>query len=45
LLRRGADDDALDIAWRTAMWRKTAGHGINDPGFVQPQRPMSAIGG
>jgi cyclic pyranopterin phosphate synthase len=45
LLRNGADDDALELAWRAAMWRKAAGHGINDPGFVQPQRPMSAIGG
>jgi len=27
------------------MWAKPAGHGINDPGFVQPDRPMSAIGG
>jgi len=24
---------------------KKAGHGIGDPGFVQPDRPMSAIGG
>ena len=45
LLRSGADDDALEQAWRTAMWAKAAGHGINDPGFVQPDRPMSAIGG
>lgn len=45
LLRGGADDDAVELAWRSAMWRKAAGHGINDPGFVQPQRPMSAIGG
>ncbi|APE18381.1 GTP 3',8-cyclase MoaA [Mycolicibacterium pallens] len=45
LLRRGADDDALESAWRAAMWRKAAGHGINNPDFVQPQRPMSAIGG
>lgn len=45
LLRSGADDDALEAAWRSAMWRKAPGHGINDPGFVQPQRPMSAIGG
>ena len=45
LLRNGADDDALELVWRAAMWRKAAGHGINDPGFVQPQRPMSAIGG
>jgi len=27
------------------MWAKAAGHGINDPDFVQPDRPMSAIGG
>ncbi|ANI41923.1 GTP 3',8-cyclase MoaA [Mycolicibacterium vaccae] len=45
LLRSGADDSALEAAWRTAMWEKAAGHGINDPGFVQPDRPMSAIGG
>jgi cyclic pyranopterin phosphate synthase len=45
LLRTGADDDALEHAWRVAMWRKAAGHGINDPGFTQPLRPMSAIGG
>ena len=41
----GADDDAVEAAWRAAMWAKPAGHGINDPGFVQPDRPMSAIGG
>lgn len=45
LLRSGADDDRLEAAWRDAMWSKPAGHGINDPGFIQPQRPMSAIGG
>jgi cyclic pyranopterin phosphate synthase len=45
LLRTGADDDALEAAWRAAMWAKPAGHGINDPDFIQPDRPMSAIGG
>jgi GTP 3',8-cyclase len=45
LLRGGADDDAIEAAWRAAMWAKPAGHGINDPGFVQPERPMSSIGG
>ncbi|BBX20274.1 GTP 3',8-cyclase MoaA [Mycolicibacterium duvalii] len=45
LLRSGADDAALEAAWRQAMWSKAAGHGINDPDFVQPTRPMSAIGG
>jgi cyclic pyranopterin phosphate synthase len=27
------------------MWGKAAGHGIDDPGFLQPDRPMSSIGG
>lgn len=45
LLRSGADDGAIEQAWRAAMWLKKAGHGINDPNFIQPDRPMSAIGG
>lgn len=45
LMRTGADDDRLEAAWRAAMWAKAAGHGINNPDFVQPDRPMSAIGG
>ena len=45
LMRGGADDDAIEAAWRAAMWAKPAGHGINDPDFEQPSRPMSAIGG
>ncbi|MFM9034690.1 MAG: GTP 3',8-cyclase MoaA [Mycobacterium sp.] len=45
LLRGGAGDAEIDLAWRAAMWRKAAGHGINDPDFIQPTRPMSAIGG
>jgi GTP 3',8-cyclase len=45
LLRGGAGDDEIAAAWRTAMWAKSAGHGIDDPGFLQPDRPMSAIGG
>ena len=45
LLRSGAGDAELAGAWRTAMWGKRAGHGIDDPGFLHPQRPMSAIGG
>jgi cyclic pyranopterin phosphate synthase len=27
------------------MAAKLPGHGIDDPGFLQPARPMSAIGG
>ena len=32
-------------AMLTAMRGKAAGHGIDDPTFLQPDRPMSAIGG
>jgi cyclic pyranopterin phosphate synthase len=45
LLRSGADDDTIEATWRAAMWGKPAGHGINEPDFIQPDRPMSAIGG
>jgi cyclic pyranopterin phosphate synthase len=44
-LRGGADDAELARRWRAAMWGKRAGHGIDDPTFLQPARPMSAIGG
>ena len=44
-LRAGASDDELASLWATAMWGKLAGHGIDDPAFLQPIRPMSAIGG
>lgn len=45
LLRGGADDEEISAAWRAAMWGKLPGHGIDDPSFLQPSRPMSAIGG
>ncbi len=45
LLRAGADDDIVAARWMSAMAIKAPGHGINDPGFLQPVRPMSAIGG
>ena len=45
LLRGGATDAEIADTWRHAMWGKLAGHGIDDPGFLQPDRPMSAIGG
>jgi GTP 3',8-cyclase len=45
MLRNVADDATIEAAWRAAMWGKRAGHGINGPNFVQPQRPMRAIGG
>ncbi|MCH1866772.1 GTP 3',8-cyclase MoaA [Nocardioides sp. CFH 31398] len=44
-LRGGASDEEIAERWRTAMWGKAAGHGIDDPSFLQPDRPMSAIGG
>ncbi|GAA4825952.1 GTP 3',8-cyclase MoaA [Nocardioides caeni] len=44
-LRAGASDDELAERWQTAMLGKAPGHGIDDPTFLQPDRPMSAIGG
>ena len=44
-MRAGATDDELAIRLRAALHAKKAGHGIDDPGFLQPSRPMSAIGG
>jgi len=45
LLRSGATDHQIGLAFRRSTWRKLAGHGINDPGFLQPARSMSKIGG
>jgi cyclic pyranopterin phosphate synthase len=45
LLRTGRPDADIATAWQQAMWGKRAGHGIDDPSFLQPARPMSAIGG
>src|SRR5215469_4195782 len=42
LLRSGASDDALVDRWIECIQAKLPGHGINDPGFLQPSRPMSA---
>jgi GTP 3',8-cyclase len=44
-LRDGADDAALAEIVRMAVWRKELKHRINEPGFRQPPRTMSAIGG
>ena len=44
-LRAGADDDELEQVVRNAVWRKELKHHVGDPGFVQPARSMSAIGG
>ena len=44
-MRAGADDADLAERWRRAVAAKRPGHGIDDPSFLQPDRPMSAIGG
>ena len=44
-LRAGASDAELADRWRAAMLTKRPGHGIDDEAFLQPTRPMSAIGG
>jgi cyclic pyranopterin phosphate synthase len=44
-MRAGASDEELAERWVVAMAGKRAGHGIDDPTFLQPDRPMSAIGG
>ncbi|MER8000556.1 GTP 3',8-cyclase MoaA [Streptomyces sp. NPDC095613] len=44
-LRGGATDEELAERWKLAMWGKKAGSGLDDPAFLQPDRPMSAIGG
>jgi GTP 3',8-cyclase len=44
-LREGAGDAELEQIVRDAVWRKELKHHVNEPGFVQPARTMSAIGG
>ena len=44
-MRSGASDAELADQWVQAVAVKLPGHGINDPSFLQPDRPMSAIGG
>ena len=44
-LRAGASDEELAERWVAAMATKLPGHGIDDPSFLQPTRPMSSIGG
>jgi cyclic pyranopterin phosphate synthase len=44
-LRDGADDDELREIIRDAVWRKELKHHVGEPGFIQPVRSMSAIGG
>ena len=44
-LRAGASDAELERIIRDAVWRKELKHHVGEPGFVQPARTMSAIGG
>ncbi len=44
-MRAGADDAELERIIRDAVWRKELKHRVNEPGFQQPARSMSAIGG
>ena len=45
LLRSGATDEELADFIIAAVWKKEAGHKINQPDFVKPARSMSSIGG
>ena len=44
-IRAGADDAELEQIVRDAVWRKELKHHVNEPGFTQPARTMSQIGG
>lgn len=44
-LREGASDGEIAQIVRDAVWRKELKHHVNEPGFVQPARTMSRIGG
>jgi len=44
-MREGASDNDLAGLFHECLAGKRPGHGIDEPGFLQPPRPMSAIGG
>jgi cyclic pyranopterin phosphate synthase len=44
-LRSGASDADIEAVIRDAVWRKELKHHVGEPGFRQPPRTMSAIGG
>ncbi len=44
-IRAGAGDGELERIIRDAVWRKELKHHVGEPGFIQPTRSMSAIGG
>ncbi len=45
LLRSHEPASAVEMAIRTCVWNKWAGHAINRDSFLAPQRPMYSIGG
>ena len=45
LLNQDEKAEALFSSIRKTVENKLPGHGINDPSFIKPIRPMSAIGG
>jgi cyclic pyranopterin phosphate synthase len=44
-LRDGATDAEVEQIVRDAVWRKELKHHVGEPGFIQPARSMSRIGG
>jgi GTP 3',8-cyclase len=44
-IREGASNAELERIIRDAVWRKELKHHVGEPGFIQPVRSMSAIGG
>ena len=44
-IRDGVDNRELEQIIRDAVWRKELKHHVGEPGFIQPARSMSAIGG
>ena len=44
-MRNGASEEDIAAHFRKTVAGKLPGHGINNPKFIQPHRPMSAIGG
>lgn len=44
-LRDGSSDTEIERVIREAVWRKELKHRVSEPGFKQPARTMSSIGG
>jgi cyclic pyranopterin phosphate synthase len=44
-MRDGESDEVIEEIIRAAVWKKELKHHVGEPGFIQPARSMSAIGG